>query len=483
MGHFDVIVVGAGLGGLECGYILSRKGYNVCVLEKNDLIGGCLQSYTRNGQVLDTGFHYVGGLDSGEELNILFDYLGLLSLPWKRMDDDCFDEIIIKGKSYPFAMGYERFTETLSGLFPSQHDNLKRYIQVLHDVGKNISDGFKSKSNEDLQSSLFARSAWDFLRETITDPLLRNVLSGASLKLELSKEKLPLYIFSQINSSFIQSAWRLQGGGSQIADSLAQSISRMGGVVRTRAEVTSLHENGGSITEVVLSTGEILTSRYVISDLHPAATLSLIPETKIIRKIYRNRITSLNNTRGTFTASLILKKGRIPYLNRNQYIYNCDDLWERGNGAADRAMISYYTPRDGETCAPAIDIMAPVPWEEVSRWAGTPVGRRGEEYLDYKRKKADELIRFVSRYIPIKEEDIEHIHTSTPLTYQNYTGTVNGSSYGIEKDYNNLLGTLLTPKTPLQNLFMTGQNLNLHGILGVSMTSVLTCKEITHELL
>jgi hypothetical protein len=60
----------------------------------------------------------------------------------------------------------------------------------------------------------------------------------------------------------------------------------------------------------------------------------------------------------------------------------------------------------------------------------------------------------------------------------NYTGTVEGAAYGIRKDCNNLLGTLLAPKTPVPNLFFTGQNLNLHGILGVSITSFLTCSAL-----
>ena len=49
---------------------------------------------------------------------------------------------------------------------------------------------------------------------------------------------------------------------------------------------------------------------------------------------------------------------------------------------------------------------------------------------------------------------------------------------GIRKDYNNPMFTVLTPRTPIPNLLQTGQNLNLHGILGVSMTSFFTCAEI-----
>ena len=41
MSKYDIIIIGSGLGGLECGAILSKEGYHVCVLEKNELFGGC----------------------------------------------------------------------------------------------------------------------------------------------------------------------------------------------------------------------------------------------------------------------------------------------------------------------------------------------------------------------------------------------------------------------------------------------------------
>ena len=47
MSKYDIIIIGSGLGGLECGAILSKEGYNVCVLEKNELFGGCFQTYRR----------------------------------------------------------------------------------------------------------------------------------------------------------------------------------------------------------------------------------------------------------------------------------------------------------------------------------------------------------------------------------------------------------------------------------------------------
>ncbi|HAO06326.1 MAG TPA: all-trans-retinol 13,14-reductase, partial [Chryseobacterium sp.] len=49
------------------------------------------------------------------------------------------------------------------------------------------------------------------------------------------------------------------------------------------------------------------------------------------------------------------------------------------------------------------------------------------------------------------------------------------SIYGIQKDYKNPLQTMISPRTKIPNLFLTGQNLNLHGILGTSLSAILTC--------
>lgn len=139
MEKYDVIVVGAGLGGLECAYMLSKMGKSVLVLEADALIGGCLQTFRRAGHTFDTGFHYVGGLDEGQMLNRLFSYYRLMDLPWKKMDMDCFDEVALPSGSYQFAQGYDHFRERLTERFPNQKENLKRYVALLKEVGDNIS--------------------------------------------------------------------------------------------------------------------------------------------------------------------------------------------------------------------------------------------------------------------------------------------------------------------------------------------------------
>ena len=503
---YDVVIIGSGLGGLQCGYILSKHGLKVCVLEKNSQPGGCIQSFRRGKHTFDTGFHYVGGLDKGEPLNRLFSYFGLMDLPWCRMDEEGFDEVIIDGKSYMFANGYDRFAETLSEQFPHQRENLKRYAAFLKDVSDNTFSSFERKSIGDIyEASLFAKSAYDYLTSTIDDPLLRNVISGTSMKLELNPQTLPLYIFAQINSSFIQSAWRLRGGGSLIADSLIKSIEANGGTVRMRAEVTRLVEEDGKIVAAEIngnkknspgsSVGSVSTADdaerieadYYIANAHPAVVLSLITESRLIRNIYRKRIGNMENTFGFFTANIAFKENTIPYLNRNVYVNKAGDMWQYANYKPENintyVLASSKAPENSSKYTRNIDILTPMYRQEVEQWEDTTIGRRGSDYISYKNQKTEACLNLVSEYIPgLKEVNpkdvIENIYTSTSLSYRDYTGTPHGSAYGLRKDYDQLMTTLLSPRTPEPNLFLTGQNLNLHGVLGVSMTSFFSCAEI-----
>lgn len=478
---YDVAIIGGGLGGLECGYTLSKCGFNVCVLEQGNVLGGCLQTFKRRRTDFDTGFHYVGALDEGQSLRRLFDFFHLMDLPWHRLDADCFDEVIWNGERFRFVSGRDRFVEEFSSRFPHQRENLKKYMAALSDVGDNIFKSFDTAEAADFyQKPAFVNSAYDFLHETITDDKLRNVLAGTSLKMELHPN-LPLYIYAQINDSFIQSAWRIEGGGQQIADHLAEHIRSFGGTVRTRARVTELLEKDGKLSGAIVNGGEIVEADTFISNVHPVATLDLVKESQTLKKIYRKRISSMPNTFGMFTANVKLKEG-VPYLNRNQYIYQTDDIWHYASSdtasQTTGALVSYQVPTNGAPFADNVDILTPMNWCDVERWKGTDVMRRGADYEDFKRNKLEQCVDLVDKYIHGFRDCVDSAYTSTPLTYLDYISTCEGSAYGLKKDHEKLMFTMLTPRTPLPNLLLTGQNLNLHGVLGVSMTSFFTCAEL-----
>ena len=474
-----VIIIGAGLGGLECGYILAKNGMQVTVLEHEAQVGGCLQTFRRGAALFDTGFHYVGALDEGEALHTLFSYFDLMGLPWKKLDEDCFDEVVIGEDTYAFANKHQRFYERMAARFPKEREGLKKYVTFLKEVGDHIFGVFRGDEHKRYTYSLLSRSAYEFLNETIKDPLLRKVLSGTSLKMELNAPTLPLYTFAQINDSFIRSAWRLRGGGSQIADKLVEGILSMGGEVKTHAAVTYIKEENGKVVGVTVNDEDYLETDWIVSSVHPAHTISLVKDSKALRNIYRNRIAHLDNTFGMFTANIRLKPGLLPYVNKNIYVHRADaDLWNVNTLKTESVLVNYSVPEPYSSTAVNIDLLSPMSWAEVKKWVDFPVGRRGEDYVAFKEAKTEECIRLVEKRLPELRGAVERVFTSTPLSYQSYISSAEGCAFGIRKDYNNPMYTVLTPRTPIPNLLLTGQSLNLHGVLGVSMTSFLTCAEI-----
>lgn len=493
MMHYDVVIIGGGLGGLECGTLLAQRGFGVCVLEKNPRLGGCLQTFVRHGLTFDTGFHYVGGLADGQPLHRIFSQLDLLDLPWHRLDENAFDEVFLAGECYRFANGYQHFADTLledfaaNGHEPDAHSvaGVRTYAALMKEIGDNTFGNLKGHSSEELSAeSYFAQSAYQFLNQHIKDEKMVAVLAGASLKMELKRETLPLYTFAQINSSFVQSAWRLRGGGEQLAEHLASSIEKKGGVVRRRATVSKIVEKAGRVVAVELESGERIEGNDFICNLHPANMVALLDaENTSMKKISRKRLSGFDNTFGMLTVQVALKAGRVPYKNCNLFIHNnIENVWNANETLtpyAERSlMVSYQVPEAGSHDCRNLDILMPLYWSEVSQWAGTQVGRRGEEYAEFKQKLAELCLQRVQEYVPELAGAVENVYVSTPLTYLNYTGTPQGSAYGIRKDYAHALLTVLSPATALPNLFMTGQNLNLHGVLGTSMTALMTARMI-----
>ena len=157
---------------------------------------------------------------------------------------------------------------------------------------------------------------------------------------------------------------------------------------------------------------------------------------------------------GVFTVYVELRPGTIRYVNHSISIDN-------------RVFVSFNVPRDGSQWADRMELMCP-----VDSWPS----ERDEKYVEWKNRLAQEIIRVAGTRIPDLKQAIKVFYTSTPLTWQRYTGSA--SSFGVKKDYRSALTTVISPRTPVRNVYMTGQGLGLHGLLGSSVTALHTSAQI-----
>ena len=424
-----------------------------------------MQSYQRGRLSFDTGLHYIGGLAEGQQLHSIFSHLGLMKLPWVRLDADGFDRVTIGHQTFPMAEGYNHFARTLSEYFPKEKEGLRKYVELMRHL----------PSMEEIGPV----NAYDWMKSLFRDSLLINVLSGSAIKMELRRESLPLFTFAHGMSSYIGSSWRLRGGGHLIVNALVDDINRMGGKVVCHAEVNKLEEKDGRIVAARCSKGDVYEGDVFISDVHPQVTFGWLDESKVIKNMFRRRINTMENSTGILTVSLVLKKGVLPYFNHNKYYYRKPNVWTFSEdvGGVGGVMVSCRVPEEGDY-ARQIDLMTPVSWKLFEAWEHTTVGHRGETYDMLKNHLADECIHLAERVVPELGSMVEKRYISTPLTYRDYTLSPCGSAYGVRKDCRNILMTTLSPRTSIPNMLLTGQSLMLHGVEGVTMTALQTCGEL-----
>lgn len=485
---YDIIIIGSGMGGLICGDLLSREGYKVCIIEKNKQIGGCLQTYVRDKVIFDSGVHYLGGLDKGQNLYQVFKYLGIIDkLKIEKMPVDAFDKIATDNddKEYVFAQGYENFVQKLLTDFPDEEKALRLYCDKIKEVCARFplynlrqGGGFSEKSGVmDIDTQTFIDSITDDLK-------LREVLAGNNMLYAGQGVKTPFYVHAMILNSYIESSWKCVDGGSQIGKWMAKNITGRGGVIKRNCAVKKIVVEDGRVSHVILDDDRFLYANYFISNIHPVKTLEMT-ETDLIKNVYRNRLKSLENSISTFTLNIILKKDSFRYFQYNYYYFKEGRVWTMGDYTQENWPLGYVifmAPDKNKEYAVAMTVLAYMRYDEVKQWESTfntvsEQLNRGTDYDAFKIAKAERLIDRVSEKFPGLRDSIHSYYTSTPLSYRDYIGNDDGSMYGIVKDYKDPYKTFIAARTKLPNLYFTGQNLNLHGILGTTMSGLVTCIE------
>ena len=254
---------------------------------------------------------------------------------------------------------------------------------------------------------------------------------GNNLRLSSPSGDMTEEEYALVMEPFKKGSWRLPSGDLLVKRLAAQ----INGTVRTGCEVTEIEPG-----LVRCADGSVYRG-IIISDIHPRQTFALFKGH--IRPSYLHRLQVLEDGPGIFTVYCKLRPETLRY-----------QPW---NTTFDGSLMLHCGNADEKGFARSADLLA-----------------FSAKHVPDRTALAERMIARV----PGLAQAVEEYWTSTPATWERYTGTPGGSAFGIRKKD---ASCYVHPRTPVPGLYLTGQNCGLHGVLGVSETALLTCREILGE--
>jgi all-trans-retinol 13,14-reductase len=483
--QYQVVIIGSGLGGLLCGVILAKYGYDVVIVEQNKQIGGCLQTFSFEKKIFDAAIHYLGGLAPGQNLYKIFDYVGIMQdLKIAHMDTNCFDQICFgtEENTYSLAQGITNFKAKLCEQFPAECSGIEQYVEFLEQTCAAV-PLYNLRMGDEAEKAVYDNlSLQEVLGRCGLSEALQKVITGNAILYAGDKASSSWLVHALVAKSYIESSWRLEGGGSQIAKLLLRQLRHYGGKLYRNEKVIGLNTKDGLVHSAVTYSGRKFEGSYFIGAIHPQQVIGLLDNPNLLKKLYRTRIANAGDTVACVMLNIVLHAQTVPYRN-----YNIN--WSQDhplNAIAEVSRVfpsnySIYFTQDKQHphYAESVSILAYVDNDTFKEWEQSfnttnAASNRASDYQQSKEAIKEQLLSKVSERLPELKANVKAWKLATPLTYRDYQGTLIGSMYGIKKDVRFAANTRLSTKTRIENLYLTGQNISLHGVLGVSMASLMT---------
>lgn len=474
----QIVIIGSGLGGLSAGAILAERGYNVTVLEKQSVIGGCLQCFSRNGARFETGMHFVGAVGRDEILDRILRLCGVRDMVRFTPLDSVYNVISLAGQRYRIAAGRQAFVDTLANDLQCETRFVSRAFDAVRKCARASS---LYDPNAVMSPEMHLTSIRTVFNDLQLPSDLQRVLGGDSSLYAGNIDATPFATMAFLKEFYSDGGYRFSDGSDSLANAFRKQIIDHGGRVVTRAEVSRVECNNSRATAVITTDGVCYQADYVISAIHPSRLAPMV-DSGLLRPAYVKRLSSLTNTVSAFTAYLTFRPGAMPYMNSNVFGYNVADPWS----ALDYTSMDW--PRGWLYMHHHIDvtdgfarsgqIITYMKYADVAQWVDTRLGHRPDDYKEFKQMMAERLIKAVDSEMPGLANSIMSIETSTPLTYRDYNGTPEGSMYGVAKDLSLGPANRVSHRTRIPNLLLVGQNINSHGMLGVLVGTLVACSDL-----
>ncbi len=460
----DVVIIGAGLGGLTSAILLGQLGRKVTVIERRAVPGGLLRSYTRQGIDCAVGLHYFGPAGEGELLRQVFDMLGVTDrLQLKRLGTGgLLERYIFDDLTFDLPSTLPAFEQALCKICP---DDTKA-IQAIISAVDSLAHGLRFDHTGRLQSNLFSYAAFDqsmedFLADAGCSKKLHDILTVHGFWSGLPMDKCPAYLLLYTLGALLVSAWELGCTGTEMVDTYVERARAAGADILLGDPAEHILVRDGHACGVRLKSGSSITCRKMIAAIHPKLALGMLPQDAVAQE-YRRGLMQLEETPGAVCVRLLLDAGRQEAPGYNIFrIHKVDGVNIDGTFLQLRkSEIEGYN---------VFTIIRGSAYSDWIKWEHTQSGHRGAEYEQAKTAMAESMIH-TARSVLGDLGEYRILDVSTPLTMRDWAASPEGSVYGLLRSVKNDLQYTVLTRLPVRSLYLVGQSAIAPGLLGVTLS-------------
>lgn len=477
-GAYDVIVVGAGLGGLSCAAFLAKNGFKTLLLEQYAAPGGYANSFKRLTQgrefTCEISLHS-SCMDSPDmramlkELDV-WDKLSLAPHPhaWSSRFPDFAVDI-------PAKAGVLGFKRQMVELFPQEANGLEAYFTLWKDtleemqrLEKDLPGLEESKFPEVFPNLWYIhdKTVGQLVDEHIQEPKAKAVLTQSCGYYGLPPSRLAAFYYLIPTGEYLeQGGAYLKGTSRSLSEALAASVTNAGGEILYASRVTSVMVENGKAVGVKTREGNEYTAGAVVCNASaPQLFETLLPQGALPQKDSA-RVESYSLSPGSFIVWLGLDKDITKEHPDPETSYFAGTDMDAGYAAAmdcnyehagfsmmvyDNLVPGFSPPGCSSICL--VSLSGHEHWKPYEK--DYLEGRKGAYHKEKKRLTDLLIARAEERALPGLSKMIVMQDSATPLTNLRYTLNTGGAIYGYNQTVDNSFMSRLPNATGVPGLFL-----------------------------